>query len=429
MTHFGIFCPGAIGHLNPMCALGRELLRRGHRVTLFGVPDVQPKIAKSGLEFYEIGATDFPPGSIEEVYKQLGDLSGLPGLKFSIQFFQKEAAMLFREAPTAIQQAGVEALIVDQVTVGVGTVADFLGLPFVTLCNALLTYREPGVPPYFTHWQYQNVWWARLRNQLGNALANYLTRPLWKQIMHQRQQWQLSPLRQRQDFYSQLAQICQLPAPFDFPREQLPRWMHYTGPLQDPSGLEPVAFNSPEFPFDQLPQTPIIYASLGTLQNRNWEVFHCIAEACLNLEAQLVISLGNPQQAVSEVSFPGSPIVVAYAPHQQVIQRSSLVITHAGMNTVIGTLSAGVPLVAIPITNEQPGIAARLARTGAGKVVPLADLNASSLRAAIVEVLNQPTYRDNAAKIQTAIQESGGVQRAADIVEKAIISSKPVLAN
>lgn len=35
MTHFGIICPAAIGHLNPMCALGRELQRRGHRVTLF----------------------------------------------------------------------------------------------------------------------------------------------------------------------------------------------------------------------------------------------------------------------------------------------------------------------------------------------------------------------------------------------------------
>lgn len=51
MTHFGIFCPGAIGHLNPMVSLGRELVRRGHRVTLFGVPDVRAKVVQSGLEF------------------------------------------------------------------------------------------------------------------------------------------------------------------------------------------------------------------------------------------------------------------------------------------------------------------------------------------------------------------------------------------
>lgn len=233
----------------------------------------------------------------------------------------------------------------------------------------------------------------------------------------------MPPHRHRHDAYSQLAQICQLPEVFDFPREQLPRCMHYVGPLQDPSGLEPVTFADLSFPFDQLLQKPMIYASLGTLQNKNWEIFRCIAESCVDLDAQLVISLGNPNQDVSEVHLPGSPIVVSYAPHQKLIERSSLVVTHAGLNTVIGTLSAGVPIVAIPITNEQPGIAARLARTGAGKVVPLAQLSISNLKVAITEVLEQPVYRHHAAQMQTAIQASGGVQRAADIIEGAIGNS------
>lgn len=53
------------------------------------------------------------------------------------------------------------------------------------------------------------------------------------------------------------------------------------------------------------------------------------------------------------------------------------------MNTVVGALSSGVPLIGIPIMNEQPGIAARLARTGAGKVMPLAQLSVPRLRAAV----------------------------------------------
>ncbi len=88
------------------------------------------------------------------------------------------------------------------------------------------------------------------------------------------------------------------------------------------------------------------------------------------------------------------------------------------MNTVIGALSDGVPLIAIPITNEQPGIAARMARTGAGKVIPLKKLTAPKLRAAIVEVLKEKAYRENAARIQTTIQSAGGVSVAADIIEK-----------
>ena len=142
----------AIGHLNPMCALGRELQRRGHHVTLFGIPDIQPKIQNSGLNWQILGAVEFPLGTLEQRDKQLGEMSGLAGLKFTVRWLQQETAMLLREAPTVLKAAGVEALLVDQVTTGGGTIAQKLNLPFVTVYNALLINREPGVPPYFTAW-------------------------------------------------------------------------------------------------------------------------------------------------------------------------------------------------------------------------------------------------------------------------------------
>lgn len=424
MSHFGLFCPGAIGHLNPMCNLGRELLRRGHQVTLFGVPDVQAKVANAGLTFHEIGAEAFPLGTLDQMYAQLGQLDGLEGVKFSVSYFVKETEMLFASAPEAIRAAKIESLIIDQVSAAVSSVADLLKLPYVTVCSALLVNREPGVPPYFTTWDYQNTPWAKLRNRLGNALIDYLARPYWDVIYRRREALNLPAYRQRIDAYSSLAQICQIPEGFDFPREQLPKCFYYTGPLLNPEGKEPVAFNDLNFPFDQLTHPTLIYASLGTLQNRNWEIFQTIAQACLDVDAQLVVSLGNPQKDVSEVELPGSPLVVAYAPHQQLIERASLVITHAGMNTVIGTLSCGVPLVAIPITNEQPGIATRMVRTGAGEMVPLPKLTVKTLKETIVQVLADDAYRENAAKMQAEIKTAGGVTKAADIIEQAVSGAK-----
>lgn len=428
MTHFGIICPAAIGHLNPMCVLGRELQRRGHQVTLFGIPDVQPKVMQSGLNFWTIGEAEFPPGSLEENYKKLGKLSGLAGFKFTINWMKREATSLFSLAPAAIKAAGVEALLVDQISVG-GTVAGFLNLPFITVCNAMLINREAGVPPYSSSWSYDEAKWAKLRNKIGNFFIEKLTQSWWNVVVQQRQQWQLPPLATRDEAYSQLAQICQLPAEYDFPRVNLARCFHYTGPLQDISGLEPVSFSSVSFPFEKLTGKPLIYASLGTLQNRKGEVFQKIAEACIGLDVQLVISLGNPNISEPELKLPGSPLVVSYAPHQQLIERSSLIITHAGMNTVLGALSSGVPLVAIPITNEQPGIAARLVRTGAGEVVLLASLSVPKLRTMIQKVLNEESYKQNALRLQAAIQKAGGVSRAADIIEQAISTRKPVLSS
>ena len=146
----------------------------------------------------------------------------------------------------------------------------------------------------------------------------------------------------------------------------------------------------------------------------------------MSLDVQLVISLGNPQ--AQPIDLPGNPIVVPFAPHQKLIERSKVVVTHAGMNTVLTALGCGVPLVPIPITNEQPGIASRLARTKAGKMLQLSKLNEITLRTAISEVLSESSYRIKARQLQNIIQASGGVERVADIIEQAAQTRQPVLA-
>jgi zeaxanthin glucosyltransferase len=426
MAHIGILCPGAIGHLNPMCNLGNELLHRGHRVTLFGVPDVKAKIAQSNLEFCEIGAEDFPIGSLDTMYATLGKLTGTEGLKFSIQFFLKEAKMLFRDAPGAIRNANIDLLLIDGVTTAGGTVADYLNIPFINICNALPMNREPGVPPFFTHWKYKNVWWAKLRNQLGTSLLSYLTKSIWNLVVEQRATWNLPTYTDRNDYLSQLAQIAQLPQELDFPREKLVPWFHYVGPLKNASETELVSLDSQYFPFEKLNGKPLIYATLGTLQSHNLDIFQYIAQACQGMDAQLVISLGNPQADPSQMNFPGDPIVAAFPPHQQLINRACLVITHAG-STAVSCLSSGVPMVAIPITTDQPGMAARVAQAGAGEVVQLSKLTVPKLKAAIEQVFENPSYRENAAKLATAIQNAGGVKQAANVVERVIETKAPVL--
>ena len=72
MAHLGLICPELTGHLNPMMALGRELKRRGHQVTLIGRPDAQKKTESAGLEFAVVGEKEFPVGSLAKTSAQLG---------------------------------------------------------------------------------------------------------------------------------------------------------------------------------------------------------------------------------------------------------------------------------------------------------------------------------------------------------------------
>ena len=117
----------------------------------------------------------------------------------------------------------------------------------------------------------------------------------------------------------------------------------------------------------------------------------------------------------------GDPIVVRYAPQLEIVKRASAVITHAGLNTVLESLAEGVPLVAIPLGNDQPGVAARVAAKGAGIVVPRKKLNADRLRHAVKAVLEQREVSSVRGAVEArAMRAVDGLELAANVIEDAL---------
>jgi zeaxanthin glucosyltransferase len=424
MAHFGLLCPAGVGHLNCMTSLGYELKQRGHEVTMVGTLDARAITLAASLGFQAVGEDISPLGTMASALGQLGQLSGLAAFRYTVELFEKETVLFFDEAPAAIAQAGIEALLIDQTSFSGSTIAQHLELPFVNVSCAILLNRDPWVPPFNTPWRYSPSPLAKLRNQLGYALLTRAAQPITTVVQNQRQAWGLPAFVHPEDRFSSLAQICQQPPAFEFPRQDLPRHVHFTGPYGNPLSREPVPF-----PWEKLTGQPLIYASLGTVQNRLGFVFEAIAAACQDLDAQLVIALGGGMTAADLGNLPGHPLVVGYAPQLDLLQRASLTITHGGLNTTLESLSYGVPLVAIPIANDQPGVATRIAWTGTGEVVPLKGIDSRKLRVAIEQVLGHASYRDHARRLQDSIRQAGGVTQAADIVEQAIATGQPVWAD
>jgi zeaxanthin glucosyltransferase len=417
MTHLGLLCPAETGHLNTILPLGQEMQRRGHKVTFFGIVDAKAKVLAAGLEFRSIGEAEFPIGSSDILFDKLGKLSGLAALKYTLDWIESSAKIFLKDGPDTLKDAHVEALLVDQIAPEGGIVAELLDIPFVTICSALPFNQEPTIPPLFTTWTYSPAWWAVLRNQIIHQLVNPFTKPMQKLRSDYRKSWKLPPEISSD---SQLAIVTQQPAEFEYPRQNLPEYFHFTGPYHNKTSRKPV-----DFPWDKLTDKPLIYASMGTLQNQLNDVFLAIATACVDLDVQLVISLGGASLDGLPV-LPGNPIVVSYAPQLALLELASVAITHAGMNTALECLTYGVPMVAIPITNDQPGVAARVAWTGAGEIVPLNKLTAAKLKTALTLVLTKESYRNNAIRLKQSISQSGGVSRAADIIELAISTRQPV---
>jgi MGT family glycosyltransferase len=406
MPHYGLLCPPAQGHLNPMMALGRVLRTRGHRVSFFQLPELRNQIEAHGFEFRSLGGSS-DMGELAAALERLGAFTGLRALRFTIRCATRLARVVFEHAPAALRNAKIDVAVIDQNEPAGATVAEHLGLPFVSLAASLPLNREPDMPPPFTGWAYRNTAIARFRNALGYAVSDRLLAPLTATLNAQREKWCLPRLTGPDDSFSRLAQISTLPRSFDFPRRGLPESFQYVGPFIDRA--KPCV----DFPWSLLDGRPLVYASFGTLQNRRHELYRVVADACSDFTVQVVLTgcAGNPGPV------PGRPVIVSYAPQLPLLAMAALVITHAGLNTVLDSLYAGLPMIAIPVTNDQPAIAARLARIGAGEVVPLHRLSVSRLREAISRVLQEPQYRHRAGLLRQEILAAGGVERAADIVE------------
>src|SRR5262245_47905694 len=411
----GILSFSSPGHYYPLTALGRRLQSRGHDVVYFQVADLESPIRAAGLQFRQIGEHDFPLGSLRERDEECGKLEGLAALRCGIRGMVMKSQMVLRDAPDAIRDEGVDALIVDQIEQAGGTVAEHLGLPFVNVAAALPVNLDVSVPPVTFPWSHRAGHLARLRNWIGYTASEMSFSGLVKTINQQRRAWGLPPINGFNGLSSALTQVAQLPAALELPGRRLPPGFHHTGPWTDPEARAPV-----DFPWKRIDRSrPLVYASMGTLQNRVLRTFRMIAEACVGMDLQLVISLGGGQDPAVLADLPGNPIVVGYAPQLDLIRHSALTISHGGLNTVLESLACGVRTVVLPVTYDQPGVGARVEYAGVGRSIPIARLTLKRLRVAVRTVLEDPAYRVRAGLLRSSIEAADGLNRAADLIESA----------
>jgi MGT family glycosyltransferase len=427
MLHIAAFCPPQSGHINPMLALARAVQGKGHRVTYFGFPDAERRVRRAGLGYHSIAAADWPLGRTDAVIAELGGMTGITALRYTLKQGVEQARLFLRDAPAALREERVDGVMSDQTCIGVESVAEHLGLPFVSVADILMMNVEGDVPPPVSPWRYSKRLLPRLRNRAAYRLAAFTTRHLYGAVNARRREWGLKPIRnpREQKHFSQLAQVGQMPAEMDFPRKHLPPVYHYCGAWTDSEERAPVPF-----PWERLDGRPQIYCSLGTVQNRLQWMFRAIARECEGLDAQLVISLGGGGSPEEYQGLPGDPIVVGFAPQLALLKTAALCICHGGLNTTLEAVQSDVPVVAIPITNDQGGVATRIEYCGIGEMILPDQLKKpGTLRSAVGRVMKEPSYKSNVFRIHEAVRAAGGAERAAEIVIRAVSTGRPVYAD
>jgi zeaxanthin glucosyltransferase len=412
--HFGALSFTGTGHVQPLIALSKELKRRGHRVTFFEKRKIEERVRQSGLEFVSIEAKS--NAAQEAPIHRPGILSEIATLRFNLARVIRDIEHYLDETPLALIRAGVDALVIDEIALTGPTVAQILRLPYFLISTSVPHHFGWKDSSWLTGYRYSASALSWTQSALLEVSALRVRGPLKKALNKFRQRQGLGPVDEIARSFPCLAHITQLPQCLDLPGMPLSSNFHYTGPFVDRAGRPAV-----DFPWDRIDGRPLIYASMGTTRNVQPLIFHLIAEACCDLDVQLVISLGNRFDPKMFADLPGQPVVAKYVPQLELLKIARIVITHGGSNTVFESLMEGKPMIVIPLAYDQPAIAERLAKAQVAEILPVMRLSAKRIHDAITKLLSEPSRYRAAEAMQARICAIRGTEHAADIIETALV--------
>lgn len=412
----GLFTPSGSGHLNPALALAKELTRRGHEVRLFCLQEARQAAELSGCKFVALNSARLPSGASASERQILEGKSG-PAAVFSIiKLLTDLTEQYLCEVDQVLSEhIDLDGLLIDVVSPELFLVAEKYRLPYIILSSSVPITITSAVPPAIFSWEHRADLFARLRNWLGWQMLSPALRPAYRLENKFADKWSLPRSPRPLDLRSSRAYLTTCPPEFDFPRPDVAQYT-YCGPFVDPDARVNIPFDWTKVP----PNLPLIYVSLGTEFNNQVNIYQVILQAMQTMQVTPVVSVGKnigDMEIEQLQQLHKRAVIVRLAPQLEILQRADAFITHAGMNSVLESLIYGVPTVAIPITADQPGIAARIRRAGVGEMITPKQLTKKRLQKTLALVLNTHLYRLNLKKFQDWIGAHSGVVLAADKIE------------
>lgn len=385
--HFAIVAPPTLGHLNPLMALAGALQRARHRTTFVHIADAARMIPTTTFGFEPLYRSSGSDASLDAYLDILAHADRPSGRRRMIAATAGMSDILLATLPAALERIDADVVIADSAEPAGSLVAKALRLPFVTAITGLPLLRDAMIPPPFVGWRYREGPLGRARNAGGYAVADLLMRPITRTLKRHAGRWGLT--YDASTPYSPLLQVAQCPAKLDFPRGFLPPAFRYGAPWRLPEESETLVL-----PDDH----PLVFCSLGSLQGARKQLFGTMTAACAAIGARAVVAHGGGLTDAEAASLPGNPIVSPYWPQRALLRRCAAAILHGGFNSVLDALSAGTPIVTVPIAFEQPATAARLERAGAGRTVRFTQAG-SRLTDALRQVVADPDYRSSAERL------------------------------
>lgn len=396
--HLAVVSLGAFGHINPTLSFVTELVKRGVRVTYFTTEDFRSIVEGTGAKFVPMKswmASNDNHNEDKKEEKKEGEKE--ESVAAVVPFlFLNEAGAFIDDVLAVLREDKPDAILHDFAGIAGTMAADVLGVP-----NIMLYTSYPANETYSVAESFEGIPADHPMRVAADQIAEGYVKKYGCRKM---------TVKEIFDGQGDLNLVM-------MQKRLVPNYESFDDRFVF-TGVQigkRTAFGSWKAPDNG---KPLLYSSLGTAFN-NWpEYYPILFDAVRDLDINVFAALGAVDPATLK-DVPANVELGQMVPQLDLLSQASVFITHAGMGGTGEAIYYGVPMIAIPQMDEQAITARQIEKNGLG--FAFCDKNAitsESLKAAIVKVLEDPSYRNTAKEFSDDMKSLGGAQATADAIMK-----------
>ena len=383
MSKIVFFNIPAHGHTNPTLGVVRELVSRGHEVRYYSYNIMREKIESLGATFISCDDYDTEQNLNSKDAARVGK-----DLAFSIKILVDTTLALDDKVCREMSELKPDCIVADSMALWGKAVALKLGIPFVSSTTTFAFNKHSA---------------KVIKQGIGDLINMLFSIPKTsKQIKRLRDNGY--PLKTFLDIIGNddnAHTIVYTSPQFQPCSETFSEKYAFVGPLIRPETME-----------IEKKREKLIYISMGTVNNDMMNFYKTCISVFRDTDYQIIMSVGN---LVDIEEFGDMSDNISVFPHVDqiaVLKKADVFVTHCGMNSVSESLYFEVPLVMLPQTQEQKGVASRVLEFGAG--IKLDKMDGQSVFNAVNKIINDSAYKHNAEKIANGFKSCSGAIGAVD---------------
>lgn len=407
-------------HLHPFLALAREAAAQGHEVAFYTGGGALSSVAREGFRCFPFRQVDW--GRVAQTVDDL-----IAGRKRPSQMRRLWPRFLVETVPAQVRDleavlAGwpADALVCDIAMWGpVLILRERTGIPVIAFSHvAHCILPGPEGPTQGIALPRRRSPWQALCAVVLSCAATLITARTRRKANAMRREFGLAPLGMSVNAFTGTLPLYLVPsAPeFDNCRRDLPPAVRYVGPcLWDKHGNQAPPEWLARIPRDR----PVVVVDEGALFTHEPRMLRMAARGLSGLPLTVILLAGEGRVSADLKLGPlaSNVILQPHAPLSDVLPMADALVTNGNSESVLAALRAGLPVVVLPSIWDQAEMAWRVAETGVGLRISPWRPAPARMRRAVLRVLEEPSFRENAAKMGAALAHCGGPARAAGLIE------------